>query len=129
MERKDVDINLVSPMMREYLKTKSEYEDTLLFYRLGDFYELFFDDALVASHELELTLTGKNAGLEERVPMCGVPHHAANIYIQKLVDKGYKVAICEQVEDPKTAKGIVKREVTEIISKGILIISFHMLIY
>ena len=76
MERKDVDINLVSPMMREYLKTKSEYEDTLLFYRLGDFYELFFDDALVASHELELTLTGKNAGLEERVPMCGVPHHA-----------------------------------------------------
>ena len=118
MERKDVDINLVSPMMREYLKTKSEYEDTLLFYRLGDFYELFFDDALVASHELELTLTGKNAGLEERVPMCGVPHHAANIYIQKLVDKGYKVAICEQVEDPKTAKGIVKREVTEIISKG-----------
>ena len=118
MERKDIDINLVSPMMKEYLKTKSEYEDTLLFYRLGDFYELFFEDALVASHELELTLTGKNAGLEERVPMCGVPHHAANIYIQKLVDKGYKVAICEQVEDPKTAKGIVKREVTEIISKG-----------
>jgi len=120
MERNNVDINLVSPMMKEYLKTKKEYEGTLLFYRLGDFYELFFDDAEIASHELELTLTGKNAGLEERVPMCGVPHHAANIYIQKLVDKGYKVAICEQVEDPKTAKGIVKREVIEVVSKGTL---------
>ena len=120
MKRSNVDINKVSPMMKEYLKTKSEYEDTLLFYRLGDFYELFFEDAETASHELELTLTGKNAGLEERVPMCGVPHHAANIYIQKLVDKGYKVAICEQVEDPKTAKGIVKREVIEVVSRGTL---------
>ena len=120
MKRSNVDINKVSPMMKEYLKTKSEYEDTLLFYRLGDFYELFFEDAEIASHELELTLTGKNAGLEERVPMCGVPHHAANIYIQKLVDKGYKVAICEQVEDPKTAKGIVKREVIEVVSRGTL---------
>ncbi len=120
MKRKDVDINSVSPMMREYLKTKSEYEEVLLFYRLGDFYELFFEDAEIASHELELTLTGKNAGLEERVPMCGVPHHASSIYIQKLVDKGYKVAICEQVEDPKTAKGIVKREVIEVVSKGTL---------
>ena len=120
MKRNEVNIDSVSPMMKEYLKTKSEYEDTLLFYRLGDFYELFFEDAEIASHELELTLTGKNAGLEERVPMCGVPHHASNIYIQKLVDKGYKVAICEQVEDPKTAKGIVKREVIEVVSKGTL---------
>ncbi len=118
MERSNVNIDSVSPMMREYLKTKSEYENILLFYRLGDFYELFFDDALTASHELELTLTGKNAGLSEKVPMCGVPHHAVNIYIQKLIDKGYKVAICEQVEDPKTAKGIVKREVIQVISKG-----------
>lgn len=120
MERNTVEIDKASPMMREYLKTKSEYEDTLLFYRLGDFYELFFDDALTASHELELTLTGKNAGFEERIPMCGVPHHAANIYIQKLIDKGYKVAICEQMEDPKLAKGIVKREVVQVISKGTL---------
>ena len=120
MKRNEVNIDSVSPMMREYLKTKSEYEDTLLFYRLGDFYELFFEDAETASHELELTLTGKNAGLEERVPMCGVPHHASSIYVQKLVDKGYKVAICEQVEDPKTAKGIVKREVIEVVSRGTL---------
>ena len=118
MERCSVDINKVSPMMKEYLKTKSDYEDVLLFYRLGDFYELFFDDASTASHELELTLTGKNAGLEEKVPMCGVPHHAGNAYIQKLIDKGYKVAICEQVEDPKTTKGIVKREVIQVLSKG-----------
>ncbi len=118
MERSNVDINKVSPMMKEYLKTKSEYEDTLLFYRLGDFYELFFDDALTASHELELTLTGKNAGLEEKVPMCGVPHHAVNIYIERLVDKGYKVAICEQMEDAKVTKGIVKREVIQVVSKG-----------
>lgn len=120
MERSSVDINKLSPMMKEYIKTKSEYEDVLLFYRLGDFYELFFDDAITASHELELTLTGKNAGLSERVPMCGVPHHAVNTYIEKLIDKGFKVAICEQVEDPKTAKGIVKREVVQIISKGTL---------
>lgn len=120
MERSSVDVNKLSPMMKEYIKTKSEYEDVLLFYRLGDFYELFFEDALTASHELELTLTGKNAGLSERVPMCGVPYHAVNTYIEKLIDKGYKVAICEQVEDPKTAKGIVKREVVQIISKGSL---------
>ena len=87
MERKEININEVSPMMREYLKTKSEYEDVILFYRLGDFYEMFFDDALTVSHELELTLTGKNAGLSERVPMCGVPHHSANIYIGKLLMK------------------------------------------
>ncbi len=118
MERKDVNLNDVSPMMREYLRTKSEYEDVILFYRLGDFYEMFFDDAITASHELELTLTGKQAGLEERIPMCGVPHHSVNIYLEKLIEKGYKVAICEQMEDPKTTKGIVKREVIQILSAG-----------
>ena len=118
MERKDVNLNDVSPMMREYLKTKSEYEGIILFYRLGDFYEMFFDDAITASHELELTLTGKQAGLKERIPMCGVPHHSVNIYLEKLIEKGYKVAICEQMEDPKTAKGIVKREVIQIVSAG-----------
>ena len=120
MERKDVKLEDVSPMMREYLKTKSEYEGIILFYRLGDFYEMFFDDAITASHELELTLTGKQCGLSERVPMCGVPHHAVNIYLEKLIEKGYKVAICEQMEDPKTAKGIVKREVIQIVSAGTL---------
>ncbi len=120
MERKDVKLEEVSPMMREYLKTKSEYESIILFYRLGDFYEIFFDDAITASHELELTLTGKQCGLKERVPMCGVPHHAVNIYLEKLIEKGYKVAICEQMEDPKTAKGIVKREVIQIVSAGTL---------
>ena len=120
MERKDVKLDDVSPMMREYLKTKSEYEGIILFYRLGDFYEMFFDDAVTASHELELTLTGKNCGLTERVPMCGVPYHAKNIYLEKLIEKGYKVAICEQMEDPKTAKGIVKREVIQIVSPGTL---------
>ena len=118
MERKSVDFNKLSPMMKEYYKTKEEYDDVLLFYRLGDFYELFFEDAETASHELELTLTGKNAGLDERVPMCGVPHHAASVYIERLVEKGYKVAICEQMEDPKEVKGIVKREVIQVVSKG-----------
>ena len=118
MERKDVNLNDVSPMMREYLKTKSEYEGIILFYRLGDFYEMFFDDAITASHELELTPTGKQAGLSERIPMCGVPHHAVNVYLEKLIEKGYKVAICEQMEDPKKAKGIVKREVIQIVSAG-----------
>lgn len=120
MKMSEVDVNMLSPMMKEYYKTKSEYMDVLLFYRLGDFYEMFFEDAITTSHELELTLTGKNAGLKERVPMCGVPHHAVNVYLEKLIDKGYKVAICEQVEDPKLAKGIVKREVTQIVSKGTL---------
>ena len=120
MERKDVKLEDVSPMMREYLKTKSEYEGIILFYRLGDFYEMFFDDAITASHELELTLTGKQCGLSEKVPMCGVPHHALNVYLEKLIEKGYKVAICEQMEDPKTAKGIVKREVIQIVSAGTL---------
>lgn len=118
MNRSEVDRQKVSPMMRQYLETKDNYEDVILFYRIGDFYEMFFEDAINVSHDLELTLTGKNAGLDEKIPMCGVPHHAANIYIDKLIDKGYKVAICEQVEDPKDAKGIVKREVIRIVSKG-----------
>lgn len=118
MKRKEVNINDLSPMMKEYIKTKNQYEDVLLFYRLGDFYELFFEDAITASHELELTLTGKNAGLKERVPMCGVPYHAVNVYLNKLIEKGYKVAIAEQMEDPKTTKGIVKREVIQVVSKG-----------
>ena len=108
----------LSPMMREYLKTKEEYKDCILFYRLGDFYEMFFDDALTVTKELEITLTGKDCGLEERAPMCGVPFHAAETYIKRLIDKGYKVAICEQVEDPKTAKGLVKREVIRVVTPG-----------
>ena len=118
MKRSEVDKSKVSPMMKQYLETKENYEDVILFYRIGDFYEMFFEDAINVSRDLELTLTGKNAGLDERIPMCGVPHHAANIYIDKLIDKGYKVAICEQVEDPKEAKGIVKRDVIRIVSKG-----------
>ena len=108
----------MSPMMQKYMETKEAYKDCILFYRLGDFYEMFFEDALTASKELELTLTGKNCGLEERAPMCGVPFHAAQVYINRLVQKGYKVAICEQVEDPKEAKGLVKREVTRIATPG-----------
>ncbi|MCQ2501954.1 MAG: DNA mismatch repair protein MutS, partial [Lachnospiraceae bacterium] len=108
----------LSPMMQHYCKTKEEYKDCILFYRLGDFYEMFFEDAKVVSSELELTLTGKDCGLEERAPMCGIPYHAAEVYIQKLIEKGFKVAICEQVEDPKTAKGIVKREVIRVVTPG-----------
>ncbi len=108
----------MSPMMKKYMETKEAYSDCILFYRLGDFYEMFFDDALTASRELELTLTGKNCGLDERAPMCGVPFHSAQVYINKLVSRGYKVAICEQVEDPKEAKGLVKREVTRIATPG-----------
>ena len=107
-----------SPMMQHYLKTKEEHSDCILFYRLGDFYEMFFDDALTASKELELTLTGKQCGMEERAPMCGVPFHAADTYINRLVSKGYKVAICEQMEDPKLAKGIVERQVIRIVTPG-----------
>ena len=118
MKRSEVDRNKISPMMKQYMEVKDNYEDVILFYRIGDFYEMFFDDAINVSRDLELTLTGKNAGLDERVPMCGVPHHAANIYIDKLIEKGYKVAICEQVSDPKETKGIVKREVIRIVSKG-----------
>lgn len=110
----------LSPMMEQYLEIKNNYQDCILFFRLGDFYEMFFEDAKLASKELELTLTGKNCGLEERAPMCGVPFHSAEGYIAKLVDKGYKVAICEQVEDPATSKGIVKREVIQIVTPGTL---------
>ena len=110
----------LSPMMKQYMEIKAQYQDCILFFRLGDFYEMFFDDAYTASRELELTLTGKNCGQEERAPMCGVPFHAADMYIARLVEKGYKVAICEQVEDPSTAKGIVAREVIRIITPGTL---------
>lgn len=108
----------LSPMMQHYVATKEEYKDCILFYRLGDFYEMFFDDAVKVSRELELTLTGKDCGLEERAPMCGIPYHAADTYINRLVEKGYKVAICEQMEDPKQAKGIVKREVVRVVTPG-----------
>ena len=118
MKISEVDKNKISPMMLQYINIKENYMDVILFFRLGDFYEMFFEDAILASRELELTLTGKNAGLEDRIPMCGVPHHSANLYIEKLVEKGYKVAICEQIEDPKEAKGVVKREVLQVISKG-----------
>ena len=111
----------MSPMMQHYVATKEEYKDCILFYRLGDFYEMFFEDAQTVSRELELTLTGKDCGLEERAPMCGVPFHAADTYIARLIEKGYKVAICEQVEDPKTAKGIVKREVIRVVTPGTMI--------
>ncbi|HPZ23641.1 MAG TPA: DNA mismatch repair protein MutS [Bacilli bacterium] len=121
MKRDEVNRSELSPMMLQYLEIKDKYPDTLLFYRIGDFYELFFEDADVASRELELTLTGKNAGLKERVPMCGVPHHAAKVYVEKLIDKGFKVAICEQLEDPRFAKGMVKRDVTEVITKGTMV--------
>ena len=118
MKISEVDKNKISPMMLQYINIKENYMDVILFFRLGDFYEMFFEDAILASRELELTLTGKNAGLEDRIPMCGVPHHSANLYIEILVEKGYKVAICEQIEDPKEAKGVVKREVLQVISKG-----------
>lgn len=108
----------LSPMMQQYLETKEQYKDCILLYRLGDFYEMFFEDAVIASKELEITLTGKDCGLEERAPMCGVPHHALEVYLNKLVAKGYKVAIGEQVEDPKLAKGIVKREVVRVVTPG-----------
>ena len=108
----------LTPMMQQYLKTKEEYKDCILFYRLGDFYEMFFDDAKIVSKELELTLTGKNCGLEERAPMCGVPFHAVDGYLSRLVSRGYKVAICEQMEDPALAKGLVKREVIRVVTPG-----------
>ena len=118
MKMNEVDKTKLSPMMLQYIDMKEKNMDVILFFRLGDFYEMFFEDALIASRELELTLTGKSAGLEDRIPMCGIPYHSANPYIDKLIDKGYKVAICEQIEDPKTAKGVVKREVLQILSKG-----------
>jgi DNA mismatch repair protein MutS len=110
-----------SPMMQHYLDTKKQYNDCILFYRLGDFYEMFFEDAIVTSKELEITLTGKDCGQEERAPMCGIPYHAAETYISKLISKGFKVAICEQVEDPKHAKGIIKREVIRVVTPGTVI--------
>ncbi len=118
MKAENVDYDQVTPMMQQYLDTKREYPDCILFYRLGDFYEMFFEDAETASRELELTLTGKSCGLEERAPMCGVPFHAVDSYLTRMVSKGYKVAICEQVEDPRQAKGIVKREVIRIVTPG-----------
>ena len=110
-----------SPMMQRYLETKEQYKDCILFYRLGDFYEMFFDDAITAARELEITLTGKDCGQEERAPMAGVPHHAAEMYISRLIAKGYKVAICEQLEDPKNAKGIVKRGVIRVVTPGTIV--------
>jgi len=108
----------LTPMMKNYLETKKQHEDCIIFYRLGDFYEMFFDDALEASKVMEITLTGKSCGLEERAPMCGVPYHAVDIYINKLVTRGYKVCIVEQAEDPALAKGLVKREVSRIVTPG-----------
>jgi len=121
MKRSEIDRSKLSPMMKHYVELKDKYEDTIILYRLGDFYEMFFEDAEEVAHALELTLTGKSAGLDDRVPMCGIPHHAAEVYIDKLIKKGYKVAICEQLEDPKTAKGIVKRDIVEVISSGTVI--------
>ena len=118
MKRSEVQREKLSPMMQQYMDIKDKYEDSIIFFRLGDFYEMFFDDAIIASRVLELTLTGKQAGLEERVPMCGVPHHAYASYVDALIDKGYKVAICEQLEDPKETKGMVKRDVIQVITKG-----------
>lgn len=121
MKRSEVNREELSPMMLQYFSIKDRYMEELLFFRLGDFYELFFEDAEVTSRELELTLTGKNAGLKERIPMCGVPHHSAKSYIEKLINKGYKVAICEQLEDPRFTKGMVKRDVIEVITKGTMV--------
>ncbi len=118
MKRSEVNREKLSPMMQQYMDIKDQYEDCIVFFRLGDFYEMFFDDAILTSHLLELALTGKQAGLEEKVPMCGVPHHAYATYVDELVDKGYKVAIVEQLEDPKEVKGMVKRDVIQIITKG-----------
>ena len=126
MKRNEVDRSRLSPGMKQYMEIKDQYLEELLFFRLGDFYELFFEDALLCSRELELTLTSKNAGLDERVPMCGVPFHSVRPYIEKLVSKGYKIAICEQLEDPKAAKGMVKRGVIQVISKG-TVVDYEML--
>src|SRR5574344_1442425 len=121
MKRNEVKYEQLSPMMQQYMDIKNQHLDELLFYRIGDFYELFFEDGETASRELELTVTGKNAGVTERVPMCGVPFHAVKPYVEKLIEKGYKVAICEQLEDPKTAKGMVKRGVIQVVSKGTVV--------
>ncbi len=113
-----MNVTNLSPMMQQYVTTKEAYKDCILFFRLGDFYEMFFEDALLVTKELEITLTGKDCGLEERAPMCGVPYHAAETYINRLIEKGYKVAICEQTEDPKLTKGLVRREVVRIVTPG-----------
>ena len=118
MKRSEVQREKLSLMMQQYMEIKDKYEDCIIFFRLGDFYEMFFEDAIIASRVLELTLTGKQAGLEERVPMCGVPHHAYAGYVDELIEKGYKVAICEQLEDPKLTKGMVKRDVIQVVTKG-----------
>ncbi|MDP3430324.1 MAG: DNA mismatch repair protein MutS, partial [Desulfomicrobium sp.] len=111
----------VTPMMEQYLRVKGEYPDTLVFFRMGDFFELFFEDAQIAARELQITLTSRNPGAENPVPMCGMPHHAIDEYLRQLLDKGYKVALCDQVEDPKQAKGLVKREVTRVLTPGTLV--------
>ena len=118
MKRSEVDRTKLSPMMQQYLDIKDKYNDTIIFFRLGDFYEMFFEDAVICSRELELALTGRNAGLEERVPMCGIPYHSYIGYLNKLIDKGYKVAICEQLTDPKDSKGMVERDVIQVVTKG-----------
>ena len=115
-----------TPLMRQYLEVKGQYPDALLFFRMGDFYELFFDDAVVASQLLELTLTSRDKNKEDPVPMAGVPHHAVTGYIRKLLDRGVKVAICDQVEDPRLAKGLVKREVTRVITPGVVLDTDHL---
>ena len=121
MKRSEVDRTKLSPMMQQYLDIKDKYNDAIIFFRLGDFYEMFFEDAVICSRELELALTGRNAGLEERVPMCGIPYHAYVGYLTKLIDKGYKVAICEQLTDPKDSKGMVDRDVIQVITKGTML--------
>ena len=121
MKRSEVDKSKISPMMLQYLNIKEKYEDTIIFFRLGDFYEMFFEDAITASRELELTLTGKNCGLDERVPMCGIPFHAYKNYLDKLIEKGYKVAICEQLTDPKETKGMVERDVIQVVTRGTIL--------
>ena len=126
MKRLEVDRSKLSPGMKQYMEIKDQYSEEMLFFRLGDFYELFFEDAIICSRELELTLTGKMAGLEEKVPMCGVPFHSVKPYIEKLVSKGYKIAICEQLEEPKNTKGMVKRGVVQVISKG-TVVDYEML--
>ena len=111
----------LSPMMKQYMEIKQEYQDAILLFRVGDFYEMFFEDAIIASKDLEITLTGKDCGMEERAPMCGVPFHSAESYIAKLIEKGHKAAICEQLEDPATTRGIVKRDVIRLVTPGTVI--------
>ena len=114
----NIDRNKLTPMMKQYFEVKDRYPDCILFFRLGDFYEMFFEDAIIASKTLEIALTGKSCGLEERAPMCGIPFHSANSYISKLVEAGYKVAIGEQLDDPQTTKGIVRRDVIRVVTPG-----------